>query len=161
ASYCANARAEGAKGKVFNVREHGATGDGKSLDTVAIQKAFDACGEAGGGTVVLPPGTYLSRPLILRTKTTMLLEAGAILKATDNPADYKRAEAGDAKNPKSFKPFLSGEDLEDVTIAGRGVIDGSGARWWEPAEAARQKKSGYTLPRPNMIVLTRVANLVV
>ena len=63
--------------------------------------------------------------------------------------------------PNKFNPFLSGEDLEDVTIAGRGVIDGAGQRWWVDAEAARQKKSGYTLPRPNMIVLTRVTNLVV
>jgi polygalacturonase len=156
ASCCGNARGDGAEDKVFNVREHGAVGDGKSLDTAAIQKAFDACGEAGGGTVVFPPGTYLSRPLVLRTKMTFLLEAGAMLKATDDPADYKQA-----KKPNSFMPFLSGEDLQDVVIAGRGVIDGSGARWWEPAEAARQKKSGYTLPRPNMIVLTRVTNLVV
>jgi polygalacturonase len=86
----------------------------------------------------------------------VLVEAGAVLKATDDPADYRQAN-----NPKSFTPFLSGKDLADVTIAGRGVIDGSGARWWEPAEAARQKKSGYTLPRPNMIVLSRVTNLTV
>jgi polygalacturonase len=155
-SLCALADADVATRKIFNVRQYGAVGDGKSVDTEAIQKALDACGEAGGGAVVFPPGTYLSRPLLLRTKTTMLLEAGATLKATDDPADYRQA-----KNPNSFTPFLSGKDLEDVTIAGRGVIDGSGARWWEPAEAARQKKSGYTLPRPNMIVLSRVTNLTV
>ncbi len=48
-----------------------------------------------------------------------------------------------------------------MTIEGPGTIDGSGERWWIPAEEARQKKSGYTLPRPNLIVLTRVKNLVV
>jgi polygalacturonase len=153
---CGNASAEVAQGQVFNVRDHGARGDGKSIDTAAIQKALDACGDAGGGTVLLPPGTYLSRPLILRTKTRLLVESGATLRATDDPADYKRAD-----EPKKFNPFLSGEDLEDVTIAGKGVIDGAGARWWVDAEAARQKKPGYTLPRPNMIVLTRVTNLVV
>lgn len=156
ASHCANACAEVTSGKTFNVREHGATGDGKSLDTAAIQRALDACGDAGGGTVLFPRGTYLSQPLVLRTKTTMLLDAGAMLKATDDPADYKQPD-----KPNSFTPFISGKDLEDVTIAGRGIVDGSGARWWEPAEAARQKKSGYTLPRPNMIVLTRVTNLTV
>ena len=61
ASCCGNARAQITAGKVFNVREHGAAGDAKSLDTGAIQKAFDACGEAGGGTVVFPPGTYWLR----------------------------------------------------------------------------------------------------
>jgi polygalacturonase len=154
---CSNALAEVAQGRVFNVRDHGATGDGKSLDTAAIQKALDACGDAGGGTVLLPAGTYLSRPLVIRTKTKLLIESGATLRATDDPADYKQA----ADDPKKFTPFLSGEDLEDVTIAGKGVIDGSGARWWVDAEAARQKKPGYTRPRPNLIVLTRVTNLVV
>jgi polygalacturonase len=150
------ALAEGGQGRVFDVREHGAKGDGKSLDTAAIQKTLDACGKAGGGTVLLPPGTYLSQPLVLRTKTRLLVERGATLRATDEPADYQRND-----KPGTFDPFLSGKDLEDVTIAGRGMIDGAGQRWWVDAEAARQKKAGYTLPRPNMIVLTRVKNLVV
>ena len=115
ASFCGDALAEVVQGQVFNVRDHGATGDGKSLDTAAIQKALDACGDAGGGTVLLPPGTYLSRPLVIRTKTKLLVESGATLRATDDPADYKRDD-----DPKKFTPFLSGEDLEDVTIAGRG-----------------------------------------
>jgi polygalacturonase len=51
--------------------------------------------------------------------------------------------------------------LTDVTIAGSGIIDGAGGKWWVPAEEARRKVSGYTLPRPNLIVLTRVKNLVV
>jgi polygalacturonase len=155
-SFCGDARAETRQGGVFDVRKHGAKGDGKSLDTAAIQKALDACGKGGGGTVLLPAGTYLSGPLVIRTKTKLLVESGATLRATDDPAAYKRAD-----ETVGFNPFLSGKDLEDVTIAGRGVIDGAGARWWAPAEAARQKKTGYTLPRPNMIVLTRVKNLVV
>src|SRR3954470_20257982 len=156
ASLSGDAVAGAEQGHVFNVRNNGAKGDGESLDTAAIQKALDACGDAGGGTVLLPPGTYLSQPLMIRTKTMLLVETGATLRATDDPSDYKRAD-----KPNAFNPFLSGEDLEDVTIAGKGVIDGAGARWWAPAEAARQKKAGYTLPRPNMIVLTRVINLVV
>jgi polygalacturonase len=155
-SACGDAVAETSQGQVFNVREHGAKGDGKAIDTEAVQKALDACGKAGGGKVLFPPGTYLSQPLTVRTKTTLLLERGATLRATDDPADYKRADEA-----KKFNPFLSGEDLEDVTIAGRGVIDGAGAKWWVDAETARQKKPGYTLPRPNMIVFQRVTNLVV
>jgi polygalacturonase len=156
ATFWTNTVARAEQGHVFNVRNYGATGDGKSLDSTAIQKSLDACGDAGGGTVLLPPGTYLSRPLVLRTKTKLLVEKGATLRATDDPADYRRTD-----KPNTFNPFLSGEDLEDVTIAGGGIIDGAGARWWVPAEAARQKKAGYTLPRPNLIVLTRVTNLVV
>src|SRR4051812_30504982 len=89
--------AEVVQGKTFNVRDHGAAGDGKSLDTAAIQKALDTCGNAGGGTVLFPAGTYLSQPLTLRTRTRLLVESGATLRATDDPADYKRDD-----DPKKF-----------------------------------------------------------
>ena len=114
--------------------------------------------------VKVPAGTYLSRPLTLRTKTTLQLDAGATLKATDEPKDFLAADVawddilnGSKKGP--LAPFISGKDLTDIKICGQGTIDGSGAKWWIPAEAARRKKSGYTLPRPNLIVLTRVKHL--
>ena len=143
-----------AKGSTFDVRSFGAVGDGKTLSTGAIQKALDQCGAAGGGTVIFPAGTYLSKPLTLRTKTTLLLQKGAVLKATDERADFENPE-----KPNSFAPFIGGKDLENITIAGNGVIDGSGEKWWGPAEEARRKQPGYTLPRPRLIVLTRVRHL--
>lgn len=162
--FCAVALQTFGAEKVFDVREFGATGDGKTIDTESIQKALDACGKAGGGTVKFSAGTYLSRPLVLRTKTTFVLETNAVLKATDDPADFLRDGAtwdeilaGKKKGP--FDPFIGGKDLEDVTITGGGTIDGSGARWWIPAEEARQKVSGYTLPRPNLVVLNRCKNV--
>src|ERR1041385_4593522 len=74
--------------KTYDVREFGAKGDGQTLDTAAIQKALDTCGAAGGGTVRFTAGTYLSQPITLRTKTTVVLESGATLKTTDDPKDY-------------------------------------------------------------------------
>ena len=145
-----------ASSKVFDVRQFGALGDGKALDTAAIQKALDECGKAGGGTVRFPAGTYLSQPISLHSKTTLLLDRGATLKATDDPKDYLPASVtwedilqGRARGP--FANFVNGKDLVDVTITGQGTIDGSGARWWVPAEEARRKVPGYTLPRPNQI----------
>src|ERR1700722_18120273 len=68
---------------VFDVKESGAKGDGKALDTEAIQKALDDCGKAGGGIVRFPAGTYLSKPIVLRSSsTTVQLDAGATLLAT-------------------------------------------------------------------------------
>ena len=49
----------------FNVRDFGATGDGQTKDTAALQKALDACAVAGGGTVVVPPGVYLTGSIVL------------------------------------------------------------------------------------------------
>ncbi len=144
----------------FNVRDFGASGDGKSMDTASIQKALDAC-QPAGGTVLFPPGTYLSQPLTLRTRTTVLLDPGATLLASTNQAHFMKVP-GDwlaAKSGSDFIPFLGGKDLEEVRLTGGGVIDGNGAVWWGEAEKARQKKSGYTLPRPNLVVLERVKNL--
>jgi len=147
---------------VFDVREFGAKGDGRTLDTATLQKALDECGRAGGGIVQLPPGDYYSQPLTIRTRTTLMIQAGATLRASTNYADYL-STPGDWRKMSSrdFVPFLSGKDLEDVTLGGAGTIEGSGAVWWAEAELARQRQSGYTLPRPNLIVLTRVKNLVV
>ena len=147
--------------KVFDVHEFGATGDGKTLDTGAIQKALDECGKAGGGTVRFPAGTYLAEPLTLRSKTTVLLEEGATLLASPRQSAFLK-NGGDwlaAKSSSDFIPFIGGKDLTDVTFEGKGTIDGNGAVWWDEAEKARQKQSGYTLPRPNLIAISRCKNL--
>ena len=156
--------AQASEPKVFEVRQFGAKGDGKTLDTAAIQQALDKCGEAGGGVVRIPAGTYLSQPIEIRSQTTLLIEECATLKATDDPKDYLPSSvtwedilAGRSKGP--FTHFLSGKKLRDVTITGKGTIDGSGARWWEPAEEARRKVSGYTLPRPNLVQIVGCQNL--
>jgi polygalacturonase len=150
-----------ASAKVFDVRQYGAAGDGKTLDTEAIQKALDECGNTGGGIVLFPAGTYLSKPIILRSKTTIQLDEGAKLQATTNHADFMKTP-GDwlkAKSGSDFIPFISGKNLSDVTITGKGTIEGSGEVWWGPAEEARRKTPGYTLPRPNMIVLNGCRNV--
>ena len=144
----------------FNVRDFGATGDGKSFDTAAIQKALDAC-KTSGGMVEFPTGNYLSQPLTIYSKTIFKIDAGATLQASTNQMDFMKTP-GDwlkAKSGSDFIPFIGGKDLEDVTFAGGGVIDGGGAAWWGEAEKARQIKSGYTLPRPNLIVIERSKNL--
>jgi polygalacturonase len=147
--------------QVFNVRDFGAKGDGKTLDTQAIQKAFDACGKAGGGTVRFPPGVYLSQPVTLRTRTTVLLEAGATLLAHTNHADFMKVPGDWLKATASgdFIALLSGKDLENITFTGKGTIDGNGQVWWPEAEKARQRVTGYTLPRPNLVTLQRCKNV--
>jgi polygalacturonase len=146
---------------VFDVRQFGAVGDGKTLDTAGIQKALDECGKAGG-VVHFGAGTYLIKPIYLHSKTTLQLDAGAVLQATDEPEDFKSPTGkGGPVSSASFVALVNGKDLTDVTIAGPGTIDGAGARWWVPAEAARRKTPGYTMPRPRLIVLTRCNNLLV
>jgi polygalacturonase len=107
--------------------------------------------------VKFPSGTYLSKPLTLRTKTIVQLEAGATLLASTNQADFMKVSGDWLKTTSSgdFIPFICGTDLTDACTTGQGTIDGNGAVLWEEAESARQKVSGFTLPRPNLVVLNR------
>jgi polygalacturonase len=141
-------RAENAR--TFDVHEFGAKGDGKTLDTTAIQQALDAAGKAGGGLVRLPPGTYLSQPIYLRDKTTLQLEVGAKLQATDKPEYF-----ADPKKPQARVAFVNGKGLSQVAITGGGIIDGAGERWWAPVRAAKKAKQTYVEEprRPRLIIL--------
>ncbi len=113
----------------FDVREHGAIGDGMVSATVAIQATIDACEKSGGGLVLFPPGRYLSGTIHLRGGVTLHLEAGARLIGTTNLSDYAQPKPPDympeAKWGKWHRGLIVGENLEDVAITGLGVIDGN------------------------------------
>ena len=72
----------------FNVKSYGATGDGVTLDTNAINKAIEACSSAGGGTVYFPAGTYLSASIRLKSNINLFLDAGSTLLAVSNKLKY-------------------------------------------------------------------------
>jgi len=138
--------AEG-QGATFNVRDYGTRGDGRTLDSPAIQKTIDACAKAGGGTVRLSPGTYLSKSLFLRgNNITLELDTGAILQSTAEFADYQtRTASGELIG------LINADGLTNVAISGEGVIDGAGAPWWPAVKEA--KKTGAPEPRrrPKMV----------
>ncbi|MGA2787903.1 MAG: glycoside hydrolase family 28 protein [Verrucomicrobiota bacterium] len=144
------------------MHQFGAKGDGKTLDTAAIQAALDACGKAGGGTVHFTAGTYLSQPITVHTKTTVFLEAGATLLASPTQSVFFKGGGNwlAAKSSDNFVPFISGKNLTDITITGQGTIDGNGANWWGPAREFRTKNpSGPALPRPDLVVFDHCTNV--
>jgi len=113
----------------FDIRTHGAKGDGATLDTAAIQTAIDTCRDAGGGQVLFPPGRYVSGTIHLRSGVTLHLEAGARLIGTTNLALYTQptppAFMPEAKWGKWHRGLIIGENVEDVAITGSGTIDGN------------------------------------
>jgi hypothetical protein len=114
---------------VFNVRDYGAAGNGETLDTPAINKAIQQCAAAGGGQVLLPPGRYLSGTVHLKSHVTLFLEAGARLIGTPDLNQYQYPLIPEfmpeAKWGKWHRALILGEGLEDIAIAGQGVIDGN------------------------------------
>lgn len=115
---------------VFDVREHGAKGDGTTPDTAAINRAVEACGEAGGGVVRFPAGRYLSGTVRLRSRVTLHLEAGATLVGTTELSAYERFTPPEGMPEANFNPnwhraLVLGVGVEDVAIVGEGTIDGN------------------------------------
>jgi polygalacturonase len=117
-----------ASAHTFNVLDYGARGDGRKLETEALNKAVEACAKAGGGQVLVPPGRYCSGTIHLRSHVTLFMSAGAILLGTTNLASYEQPQVPEfmpeAKWGKWHRALLVGENLQDIAIIGPGVIDG-------------------------------------
>jgi polygalacturonase len=116
---------------VFNVRAFGAVGNGTNLDSPAINRAIEACAKSGGGTVLVPAGTYLSGSIRLKSNIHLVIDAGAtILGAPQNLNAYDEAEpfAGPAYQDGGHTYFhnslIWGENLTNVFITGSGMING-------------------------------------
>jgi polygalacturonase len=123
-----------ASSRVFNVREFGARGDGQTLDTFALQRTIDVCAGSGGGTVFFPPGRYLSGTLFLKSQVTVELEGGATLLGSRRLEDYPPTVSSTRSYTDNYteRSLLYGEQLEHVTLQGRGEINGQGAAFQGP-----------------------------
>jgi hypothetical protein len=104
----------------FNVKSHGAAGDGAHLDTDAINKTIEAASEAGGGTVLIPAGVYLTGTVLLQGNVTLWLDAGATILGSTNLSDYRWPKR---ENQWSGAIILA-DGAQHVAIMGRGTIDG-------------------------------------
>jgi polygalacturonase len=120
------------------VTEFGAVGDGKTLNTAAIQKAVEACAAAGGGRVVVPAGVFVSGPIFLASNLEFHLSPGAVLRGSRNLADYPVLDQeGYGYHIRGWlhAALLTGYRLENVSITGTGVMDGQGSVWWDEKNA--------------------------
>lgn len=128
--FAANAQSAPLGMRLVDVRTHGALGDGKTLDTRAINAAIDDCHATDGGVVYLPPGTYLSGAVVLKSNVTLYLEAGATLLGSGKLSDYTGLHV--PENAR-FKHLIVSRDAENVGVGGPGKIDGQGPAYWHPS----------------------------
>jgi polygalacturonase len=141
----------------LNVRESGAAGDGRTLDTAALQAAIDACRDRGGGMVFIPAGKFLTGPLFLRSDIHLHLDAGAVLLGSENPEDYPIAgHRWEGAEQETYAPLITGRGLRNITVSGRGRIDGQGAAWWR-----RHREGGLKYPRPRLISFADCENVLI
>ena len=110
----------------LNVRDLGATGDGTTKDTLAIQQAIERCSVFGGGEVIVPAGDYLTGALALRSGVTLRIEEGATLHGSTDLADYPFAQVRwEGHWIKGYTGFISATDAQDIAIVGKGKITGN------------------------------------
>ena len=110
----------------LNPRDFGATGDGKTRDTKAIQQAIDVCTRRGGGMVYLPPGIYLTGTILIKSNVNLHLSAGATILGSPDPADY--IPPPELQKPITWavaRHLIIAFKETNVALTGRGTVDGS------------------------------------
>jgi polygalacturonase len=148
-------------GVFFNVHAYGATGDGKTIDTDAINRAIEAAAAVGGGMVLFPAGIYLCFSIHLRSNVHLHLEQGATIVAAESPKPGETTGYNggtyDAAEPNApWEPYqdyghnhwhnslIWGEDLHDISITGTGLIYGKGLSFGADG-ATQAQRGGYPI----------------
>ncbi|WP_234734063.1 glycosyl hydrolase family 28 protein [Tellurirhabdus bombi] len=114
----------------FNVLKYGAKSDGQSLNNQAINRAIDACNQAGGGTVLIPKGFWLTGPIVLKSNVNLHLMEGALLQFSSNRNDYPLVETNwEGQDAIRCQAPISALKAQNIAITGKGVVDGAGQVW--------------------------------
>ena len=169
----------------FDIREYGAQpmeGENPFKNTDAIHRAIEAAWHAGGGTVRIPAGDWLTGPIHLKSNINLHIADGAVVHFSTDKSDYlpvvrQRHEGVEAYN---YSPMIYAYKLDNVAITGGGTLDGHGDHWWEWAEAhagdygdrtvvtkvplsrrAYGKGAGLEGMRPNFIIFWKSQNILV
>lgn len=140
--------------KTYNIAEFGAIGDGKTLNTKAIQTVIDDCAKNGGGTVIIPKGVFLSGALFIKPGVNIEIQQDAVLKGSQNIEDYPKAIT---RIEGHFEPWraalLNGDKVDHLHITGKGTLDGNGEPFWKlfySRRTADPKTTNLSVERPRL-----------
>ena len=152
--------------RVYNIRSFGAKGDGKTLDTAALQAAIDACTRDGGGTVLVPSGIFVIGTTELKSNVTLHLAASATLLGSGDGKNYHAVAAiplsGDSTLGDGNWALLFAVEAQNVTVEGPGTIDGQGQLFNNFGQKDKPPPAGIFGPqRPYHLLFHRCKNVVV
>jgi polygalacturonase len=144
---------------VCDARQYGAVADGKTKDTRALQAAIDDCAQKGGGIVRLHGGTFLSGPIVLKSRITLEVDEGTTLLGSSDHDDYPLTTV---LRDQGRQSLITAANAENIAISGGGTIDGAGESWWE--EARGQKEHGVMgagVFRPRLMVFDHCRHILI
>lgn len=117
---------------VFDIRAYGAVADGVTNSAEAVNRAIDACSQAGGGEVLVPPGRFVVGAIRLQSRVHLRLSSGAVLLGSQRFEDYPLVEGLWGGDPvQHYSSLINANGATDIAITGQGVIDARGKVWWD------------------------------
>lgn len=144
-------------GKPYVITDFGVKSDSTLVQTDAIQKVIEMAARQGGGVVIIPKGTFKSGALFFKPKTHLQVAEGAVLKGSDNIADYPKLPSRmEGQNLDYFSALVNAYQVDGFTISGKGTIDGNGLRFWEAFWARRKENPNCTnleVSRPRLVFI--------
>lgn len=149
--------------RIYNIVDFGAKGDGKALDTQAIQAAIDACTRDQGGTVLVPAGAFVIGTVEMKSNVTLHIVAQGKLLGSADGKQYHAADGipltGDSTLGDGNVGLIFGVNAENVTIEGPGTINGQGAQFRSPTRGAPPPSGRGGADRPYHLLFHRCKNL--
>jgi len=116
--------------KLYNISGYGAIGDGKTINTSAIQATINACTTSGGGIILIPKGVFITGAIFLKQGVNLRIEKGGVLKGSTKQDDYPQIMTRwEGIERKWTSALLNIIDVNNIEIGGEGTIDGSGTEW--------------------------------
>jgi polygalacturonase len=129
-----------ASAQTFDITKFGAIGDAKTINTISIQKAVDACNKNGGGTVLIPTGIFMTGTVYLKSNVNLHLESGAVMRGSADLKDY-------APYNEVHYGMLYAQNAENINITGTGNIDGNGDLFFDLNKAKKIEWGGSKYTR--------------
>lgn len=119
--------------KDYNINDFGAIADGKTMNTVAFERAIKACSENGGGKVIVPNGKYLTGAIHLESNVNLHLEDKAEILFSINPKDYPIVHTSwEGTEVMNYSPLIYAKNKTNIAITGKGTLNGqaNSSNWW-------------------------------
>jgi hypothetical protein len=146
---------------IFDITKYGAKGDGKTVNTKAIQQAIDECSKAGGGTVLFPKGEFVTGTLIMKNDVNIYLSHNAILKGSGNLSDYPNIEIGIDSRIENIigstkKQLLFAENVSNIGITGEGTFNPNGEAFRDGIDESPNRPYGLRFVKCNNVTMSNI-----